>query len=189
MNSNATNDAPAATKILLLASLSEHDGRDYFNSHVADNVDFYIARDGTVFHADRQELGGQINIMIGNVGPVMLHRGKAYPYRLDRNRMPEPDTDRPPVQLFYEFCQFRKFRGFQHYESYTAPQLRTLRELLEVILQSHLIPNNLYLDNPSAKKKYETDAPGIYLNSIVNRRALAPHPQQDLLDLIQNINQ
>lgn len=189
MSDNAASGATATTRIILACSGSIDDGRDYFDREFASVADYYISRQGEIYQSSYAPQSGTITVMLANVGPVILVNYQPYPIRLDRNSMPEPDIAQPPVGLFYEFCQLQKFKGFQHFESYTTQQLHSLKHLLLMLSSNHNIPSNFDLESHAAAYRFKKSMPGIYLNSLINRCVLTPHPQPDLIKIIQQIPQ
>jgi len=161
---------------------------------------FVIDRDGTIyklFNPSRWSyylrLGAQdrlvINVALANCGTLRRHTdGRFYPIRLDSHSMPIPDTSQPSVRLFYEFCTRQPHHGFTHYELITPAQLRSLADLLSVLLIQNSI---FYRFDPltgGVTPDFRQGRPGIYLACGIDGHRPDLHPQHELIRLLKTLS-
>ena len=161
---------------------------------------FVVDRDGTIynfFNLDRWSrylnVGAHdpliVNVALANCGPLRRHTdGLFYPIRLDDRSMPLPDTSQPPVRLFYEFCTRQPHHGFTHYELITPAQLRSLADLLPVLLIQNSI---FYRFDPltgGVTPDFRQGRPGIYLACGIDGHRPDLHPQPELIRLLKSLS-
>ena len=91
------------------------------------------------------------------------------------------------VELFYEFCSQSPYRGHVYYEMITPKQIAGLRDLLRLLVSEHGIRYVYDYSLGAVSPRCLSGTPGVYLASGLLSGRCDPHPQIELIKMLQKL--
>ena len=145
---------------------------------------FFVGRDGCVTKVKEQDeatewLGerdeSRVHVALCNVGALRRRGDKFYA------------ASGEEVELFYEFCSQSPYRGHVYYEMITPKQISGLRDLLRLLVSEHGIRYVYDYSLGAVSPRCLSGTPGVYLASGLLSGRCDPHPQIELIKMLQKL--